>query len=258
MRLRSRLYGRVVVAPGVLKTMGQLFNRLNAARTQHQAPRCGSAHCSNEPDQLLHPRPLLHPKLSSPRGLRPERTRLDAVSWIRAVERSAGQPSSQPGTLLAMDKVRFGRALGYGARHTAKALYRAVDAARAPGEAQPAQARPTEARPTVQSPRPTAAASVETARVGAKQVQAQAKHLGKSVWTPVARFSSVLWLQVTGSVYAVIALAMGQAVWTHRADLHLSVHSSAGQREFLLLGIFVLFAYFALSSFVRAARREKR
>jgi len=164
--------------------------------------------------------------------------------------------SKQTGTLLAMDKVRFGRALGYGARHTAKALYKAVDAARAPGDAQPA--RSADARPAAPAQRPSPTATVESARVGAKQVHAQARSLGKSVWTPVARFSGVLWLQVTGSVYAVIALAMGQAVWMHRFDLRQSMHSSSGQRAYLLLGIFLLFAYFAVSSFVRASRLERR
>jgi uncharacterized membrane protein len=82
--------------------------------------------------------------------------------------------------------------------------------------------------------------------------------LGRSVWTPVARFSGVLWLQVTGSVYAVIALAMGQAVWLRREDLRLSGHSAGQQRAYLLVGIFLLFTYFAISSFVRASRRERR
>jgi hypothetical protein len=134
---------------------------------------------------------------------------------------------------MGMDKVRFGRALGYGARHAAKAVYQAVDAAR------------------MEAPR--AAATVKP-----QDVARHAKGLGKSVWTPVARFSGVLWLQVTGSVYAVIALAMGQAVWMRRADLRGPVHAAGPERAYLLAAIFVLFGYFAVSSFVRAARMEKR
>jgi hypothetical protein len=153
-----------------------------------------------------------------------------------------------------MDKVRFGRALGYGARHTAKALYKAVDAARTPSITAPQRPAETRKAIEVQPPAARTASATQAAR-GTAQL---ARALGKSVWTPVKRFSGVLWLQVTGSVYAVIALAMGQATWLHRADLRLSIHAAGAQRAYLLLGIFLLFAYFALSSFVRATRLERR
>jgi hypothetical protein len=171
-----------------------------------------------------------------------------------------------------MDKVRFGRALGYGARHTAKAIYKAVDAARAPGAdgtaTKPVAEQPAAAQPAAQAAQPPTQAAQPAAQVrqprptaASLQPQTVAKHakgLGKSVWTPVARFSGVLWLQVTGSVYAVIALAMGQAVWMRRADLRAPMHSAGAERAYLLAAIFALFAYFAVSSFVRAARLEKR
>jgi len=155
-----------------------------------------------------------------------------------------------------MDKVRFGRALGYGARHTAKAIFSAVDAARTPSDQPPAAAaapRPISSQ-GASTPRP---APIQTPRPQ-RAVSANAKALGRSVFTPVARFSSVLWLQVTGSIFAVIALALGQALWLRRADLHLSPHDVLAERAYLLLGIFLLFLYFAVSSFVRAHRRERR
>jgi len=163
-----------------------------------------------------------------------------------------------------MDKVRFGRALGYGARHTAKAIYSAMDAARAQNGSpqQPSTSRPTSAQ---EPPAMRATAAQEAAPQGTagatrppRAVAANAKALGRSVLTPVARFSGVLWLQVTGSVFTVIALALGQAVWLRRADLHSSPHGAAAQRAYLLLAIFLLFLYFAVSSFVRARRRERR
>ncbi len=173
------------------------------------------------------------------------RQTLDAA-WVRC-------DGGRPGTLGCMDKVRFGRALGYGARHTAKAIYKAVDAARAPG-ADGAAAKPLGEQPLARVPESRPA----SVRTKPQDVAKHAKGLGKSVWTPVARFSGVLWLQVTGSVYAVIALAMGQAVWMRRADLRAPMHSAGAERAYLLAAIFVLFAYFAVSSFVRAARMEKR
>jgi hypothetical protein len=143
-----------------------------------------------------------------------------------------------------MDRVRFGRALGYGARHAAKTLAQAVDAAtttpaRPGGEAKAAGGRPV-ARPTV------------------AQVTRQARVAGKSAWAPVARFSSVIWLQVTGTFFALIAVVLGQAVWFRRAVFAQGAASHEAQKLFALALVFLLFAYFAVSNFVRAARRERR
>jgi hypothetical protein len=160
-----------------------------------------------------------------------------------------------------MDKVRFGRALGYGARHAAKAVVKAVDAASTPSPVSSSAARPaptaavhaaqTAAADRVAQARQTVAASAKQAKV----VGTQAKVLGKSVWSPLAKFSSTLWLQVTGTIYTLVALSLGQAAWAHRAAAHLPPSAHEAQRFYLLLMPFALFAYFAISSFVRAARR---
>jgi hypothetical protein len=50
------------------------------------------------------------------------------------------------------------------------------------------------------------------------QTRKHAGRLGKSVWSPLARFSSVLWLQVTGSFFAVIGSSV--AVSTEAAVLY--------------------------------------
>ena len=148
-----------------------------------------------------------------------------------------------------MDKVRLGRALGYGARHAAKSVVKAVDAASAPNPSR-AAARPAEARPSV-------AAQVAQARTQVAQTRKHAGRLGKSVWSPLARFSSVLWLQVTGSFFAVIAAFLAQGVWKQRFAARMW-GSTEATRFYIVAAVFATFAYLAVSSFVRAWRRERR
>ena len=154
-----------------------------------------------------------------------------------------------------MDRVRFGRALGYGARHAAKTLMQAADAATTPGPTRPA---------TVREPAVTGAT---TDRVAEKVAQTQrtvattkkhAGRLGRSVWTPLARFSSVVWLQVTGLLFALIAMFLAQGAWKERAAWHLPLGSHAATKFYVLAVACVLFTYFCVSNFVRAWLRERR
>jgi hypothetical protein len=140
--------------------------------------------------------------------------------------------------------VRFGRALGYGARHAAKSLAQAVDAATTPSPPSSGGVRRVPARPS--------------ARPSVAQVTQHAKVAGKSAWAPLARFSSVLWLQVTGSFFALITVVLGQALWLRRGVLGQGFGSHEAQKLYGLTAVFLLFAYFALSNFVRAARRDRR
>ena len=152
-------------------------------------------------------------------------------------------------TLESMDRVRFGRALGYGARHAAKTLLQAADAA------------------TTSTPTRRAGSAAPTDRVAEKVVQTQRtvaatkKHagkLGRSVWTPVARVSSVVWLQVTGLFFALIAMFLAQGAWKERAAWHLPLGSHAAVRFYVLAVAFAAFAYFSVSNFVRAWLRERK
>jgi len=133
-----------------------------------------------------------------------------------------------------MDRVRFGRALGVGARQAVKSLTEAVDAA-------------TAANP--QAKRAPVAERVQVA-------QRQAKRAGGSVWKPLKKFSSVLWLEVTGTFFALIAAYLSQGLWAHRGELK---GGSGEARTYALhLAAFAVFAYFAVSNFVRAWRRDRR
>lgn len=72
---------------------------------------------------------------------------------------------------------------------------------------------------------------------------------------PVVRFSSVVWLQVTGVFFALIAFVMGAAAWRARAAVHAAAGSPAAVKLYAYLAICAVFTYFTVSSFVRAARK---
>jgi hypothetical protein len=160
-----------------------------------------------------------------------------------------------------MDRVRLGRALGYGARHAGKALVSAVDAAITPA--------PTS---TTTSPAPPGAASHSRAAEGTTRTAeraaeihrrvvgagTQARGIGKSVWTPLKTFSSVIWLQVTGTFFTVFALFMGEGVWRLRGSFRAPVSSPETHKVYFYLLVFMGFSYFAISNFVRASLREHR
>jgi hypothetical protein len=85
-----------------------------------------------------------------------------------------------------------------------------------------------------------------------------ARRLGRSVWSPLARFSSVLWLQVTGTFFTLLALFLSQGLWKDRGAVWLPINSHAAEKFYVQLVAFVVFAYFAISNFVRAHLRERR
>jgi hypothetical protein len=195
-----------------------------------------------------------------------------------------------------MDKVRFGRALGFGAKQAMKTLAAAVDAAtaespsaknaassttRSPGPSantgsSAAQSRGSAAATasSAQSARPaavTAAAdsAARTAAVKATQTVIRArevqrglgrgtKRFGEAVWRPFVRLSGVVWLEVSGVFFGVFALLALGYLWKFRGAWREST-ADAGARRSLLgaVVILALFGYFCVSSFVRARRRER-
>jgi hypothetical protein len=155
-----------------------------------------------------------------------------------------------------MDRVRFGRALGYGTRHAAKSLLKAVEAASAPNPTASAGAARTASRAA--RPAEQVAQRVVQTRRTVASTKKHAGALGRSVWSPLAKFSSVLWLQVTGTFFTLIAAFLSQGLWKERAAVKMSVHSAEAGKFYLHLVAFLVFAYFAVSNFVRASRRERR
>jgi hypothetical protein len=89
----------------------------------------------------------------------------------------------------------------------------------------------------------------------AQTVKAAGKQAKSSLVTPVVRFSSVVWLQVTGVFFALVAFTMGMAAWKARAGFQAAANSQGAMKVYAYVAVCALFTYFTVSSFVRAARR---
>ncbi len=84
------------------------------------------------------------------------------------------------------------------------------------------------------------------------------RHLGRSVWRPLALFSGVLWLRVTGLFFGLIAAAMAEGAWRLRAAPRTMAGSTEAHRFWIFAFFAALFGYFTVSSFVRASLKERR
>jgi hypothetical protein len=102
------------------------------------------------------------------------------------------------------------------------------------------------------------AEAYRTVDEGKKQVKKQAREAGRSALAPLKNFSNVILLQVTGTFFAVFAAFMGEGVWKLRADFRAPVSSPEAQKLYFHLVVFLGFAYFTVSNFVRASRRERK
>ena len=181
-----------------------------------------------------------------------------------------------------MDSVRFGRALGFGARAAAKTLMTAVDAATSPNPSATAKTKPV-ADATVSTPAvasPVAASAVSTvesgeisgARLAQKAARAttQARQTGRGLKEGGRRFqkevggrlvtlSGVLWLEVTGVFFGIFAAFAGGGAWKMRTAAHETAGNHDAHVQFLMAaGMALIFGYFCFSSFVRANRRGRR
>jgi len=155
-----------------------------------------------------------------------------------------------------MDRVRLGRALGYGTRHAAKTVAAMVEAAASPASTSPGQAGGEVPRQPVVEPAPQNAFRQGTTQT--RGVGAGLKQLKRSVWQPLAVFSGALWLRVTGVFFAMIAFTVGAGAWRLRAGWERAFATASSTRFWVFLVVAVMFAYFAVSSFVRANRMERR
>jgi hypothetical protein len=188
-----------------------------------------------------------------------------------------------------MDRVRFGRVLGFGARQAVKTLVTAVDAATAENPSAKsavrgantgqtvAQTRPAAAAAagapagTAQTAKPTAAAGTAPRRAAKKAAQAvvQAREVrkglgrgsrrfGEAVWKPFVRLSGVLWLEVSGVFFGIFALLAFGYIWKFRGAWRRSAANTGAHRSLMGAALMLaLFGYFCVSSFVRARQRER-
>lgn len=80
------------------------------------------------------------------------------------------------------------------------------------------------------------------------------RRFGLSIWRPFAHASRMLWLEITGLFFALFTLFFAGNLWKLRANWQ----SGPGHHRFLLYAVITLvFAYFTVSSFIRAARHTR-
>jgi hypothetical protein len=166
-----------------------------------------------------------------------------------------------------MDSVRFGRALGVGARAAAKTLVTAMDAAASPnpsGKVAP-QKPSSEVPPRPATAGSAAAVAQQVVRTAAQAQQAAAgvtegsRRLGESVWRPFVRLSGVLWLEFTGVFFGIFAAYAASGAWKLRGQWRETATNHDMHMHFLMSVLMaVLFGYFCVSSFVKASRRERK
>ncbi len=74
----------------------------------------------------------------------------------------------------------------------------------------------------------------------------------------MARFTAVLWLEVTGFFYGVIACIAGSWTWREWKAAFRPGGTGSRNHVYLFAAVALAFAYFAISNFVRARLRERR
>jgi hypothetical protein len=264
--LLDALNDGVMIAPGYFEPLGQLLHRLDALWTPNQKA------CRRGTETTYHPEKALHRYFVS--------VSVATFDWmqqslIEAIFRTTlsirCHNSDVTATLSSMDSVRFGRALGVGARAAAKTLVSAVDAANAPNPSvQRTKAVPSDAPP--QGPvRVEQRAETPTARVGqqAARTATQArqtgqglvrgsKRFGEAVWKPFVKLSGVLWLELAGVFFGLFAFFGAGWAWKLRGDLHETATNHDAHNHFLIcIAMTIVFGYFLVSSFVKASRRGR-
>ena len=171
---------------------------------------------------------------------------------------------------FAMDSVRFGRALGMGARAAAKTLVTAVDAATAPNpSAKTSEAGPVrtnensreiegKAAPVVRLGQQAARTTAQVRQTG-KGLKQGGKRFGEAIWGPFVKLSGVLWLEFTGVFFGIFAAFAATEAWKSRGEMLQTATNRGGHVHFLLAAVMtVVFGYFFVSSFVMANRRSRR
>jgi hypothetical protein len=177
-----------------------------------------------------------------------------------------------------MDSVRFGRALGFGARAAAKTLVKAVDAATSPNPSADVQAKQGSAGVSATTssaekaegggsraegsgvrPGQQASRTIAQVRQTGQGLKTGSKQFGKAVGGRLVTLSSVLWLELTGVFFGIFALFAAGGAWKMRAVVYETAGNHEAHLRFLMTAaIALMFGYFCVSSFVKANRRSRR
>lgn len=175
-----------------------------------------------------------------------------------------------------MDAVRFGRALGFGARQAVKTVTAAVEAAAAEKPTTQGASKGVRAgdaaipppEPSAGLVTPAVTKTVSSAAIhpvaeafnqvrGAKEgLRRGSRSFGGTTWGTFKRLGGVLWLEVSGVFFGLFALFALGAVLHLRGEWRAS---AAGHRPLVVaVAMLAFFGYFCVSNFVHAHKRERR
>jgi hypothetical protein len=144
-----------------------------------------------------------------------------------------------------MEPKKVGRTLGIGVRVASNMLRERVERAATahPPPSQAGNGRPAAAAPAI---------PISNRVAGVKR---GAKAFGQAFLGPFTHAGSVLWLEITGLFFALFALFFAQSVYR----LHAAWRQGPEHTHLLLYcALTVAFAWFSVSSFLRAYRRSNR
>jgi hypothetical protein len=147
-----------------------------------------------------------------------------------------------------MEPKKVGRTLGIGVRVASNMLRERVERAAASSPATSTAGNgPPPASASGRSPVPMSS-RVKTAKRGAKA-------FGQALLGPFTHAGGVLWLEITGLFFALFAVFFVQSVYR----VHTAWRQGPEHTHLLLYGALAfVFAWFSVSSFVRAYRKSKR
>ncbi len=144
-----------------------------------------------------------------------------------------------------MEPKKVGRTLGIGVRVASNMLRERVERAATahPPPAQAGNGRPAAAAPAI---------PISNRVAGVKR---GAKAFGQAFLGPFTHAGSVLWLEITGLFFALFAVFFAQSVYR----LHAAWRQGPEHTHLLLYcALTVAFAWFSVSSFLRAYRKSKQ
>ena len=144
-----------------------------------------------------------------------------------------------------MEPKKVGRTLGIGVRVASNMLRERVERAATahPPPAQAGNGRPAAAAPAI---------PISNRVAGVKR---GAKAFGQAFLGPFTHAGSVLWLEITGLFFALFAVFFAQSVYR----VHAAWRQGPEHTHLLLYcALAVAFAWFSVSSFLRAYRKSKQ
>jgi hypothetical protein len=167
-----------------------------------------------------------------------------------------------------MEPNRFGRKLGIGVRVASRMIKQRAAQAAAPSPQPQSQPNASAAPRTAPSnASPSGASQPNTSRPTspprnprdyvqpARRVGEGTRRFGQAFFEPLTHVGRTLWLEITGLFFALFGAFFAQNAYRNRSS---ALHGPAHAQFLLFCAITLVFAYFCVSSFWKAARASRQ